>query len=277
MSKNIVRWTIGHNVLPVGIDILGVSVQSAMRALGPNNFDWYVCYNDRTILERLKRVTDGLPVRFILQDWVDIAIPIPRPVPQTGDLEHHDEFSGSVWKLCPIRLDTSVHELSLDNDVIIQRRCEALDRFWEGHLPLVAEDPCRAFGNFDRLIPHYLALNSGLFGMQPGYNPAEDVREFWESAGSPQMVSYLDEQGLLMAAITSRPYTIIEMSTREFLCLHPEWYSDNILTPTPDRANPHWKRYTTELLQEFCRTPILHFCGVNRMPLHVAWSYFNRV
>ncbi len=99
-------------------------------------------------------------------------------------------------------------ELSLDNDVVLWSEPPALAAWCaDGRRCLLAEDVCRAFGQFaDRCGAR--ALNTGIRGLPPGFDYAARLRA--TLARQPvQLDSELDEQGLQVATLVDdAPYVV---------------------------------------------------------------------
>lgn len=179
--KPLVRWTVGPSGSPYDDFILRRSICNFRRIYG-GLFDYVVCFNGRTRSE-----LDGLDVDLIEQKPVE-GMPEPH---------------GVAWKLYPPRLRPEAHELFMDHDVVLVQRITQIDRFLS--LPdafIYSESPpdSRNYGKFDRAVREGFRLNSGLFGVPPGFQFDFSEVGSWQG--------YFDEQGFVAASLCHKPRAI---------------------------------------------------------------------
>ena len=120
---------------------------------------------------------------------------------------------GVAWKLIPVRLFPRLHELSLDNDVILWALPPAMRDWLNADDPracLMAADVQPALGQFAEHCRHR-ALNSGVRGLPPGFDMEQRLKDMLaETAITLQ--SELDEQGLQAAVLLRTKLFVVATS-----------------------------------------------------------------
>lgn len=126
---------------------------------------------------------------------------------------------GVAWKLYPSRLDINRHEVQIDNDIILTDRVEEIDQFFSSDCTLLLEESSRTYGQFEKYVPPNYCINSGIFGLPPGFDLQKYVDFYvhsWEknALGEHDKNETFDEQGLVAFALLSyRKYVIIPQSS----------------------------------------------------------------
>ena len=183
--RPLARWTIG-NVKNEGFEMLKESVR-LFKMIYPE-FDCVVCYNEIS-KERLPKDTE-----LFFQTHDCCAIPVkPKSI--------------NAWKLFPPRLRINSHEIFLDNDVVICGRIPQITEFLAGERPLCYgchDERPFPYGSFAKLfknsnIPQF-KLNSGIFGLPPGYDFEKDLIDNIERLRLSEW-GYFDEQGLVATCL----------------------------------------------------------------------------
>lgn len=151
--KPIIRWTIG-NVSNYGIDCLQASVSSFLK-LYKNNFDYFICYNNLDF-NKIKFL-EKYNLNFLNQE------------------EHKDSvciepISNPCWKLYPPRINLDVHEIFIDNDLIVYKKIPLIDKFLDSNkLFFITEAVKRSYSdNLNNFIHN--KFNSGFFGVPPKFD-----------------------------------------------------------------------------------------------------------
>lgn len=178
--KPIARWTIGP-VRPAGFDCLHRSIE-AFRSL--YDADLYVCYN------RLK------PDQLASLEVAGVCLVDQEAATKQSPI-------GVAWKLYPGRLDLARHELFIDNDLIIEQRIEAIDRFFEEDMTVLLEGETRNYGRYEKHVPPGYCINSGVFGVPPGFDIdaiLNAVGHRWEH-NCPNSSATWCEQGFVAAML----------------------------------------------------------------------------
>lgn len=204
-NKPLVRWTIGP-VRPDGFKCLTESILSFTSLY---DVEAVVCFNcDPNIHPTISasfppNIHPTISPRFI--DQHDYLTEVPP--------------KGVAWKLYPPRLAPDRHELVIDNDIIIHQRIPEIDKFFESNLTLLLAETSRTYGRFERHVPPGLCINSGVYGMPPGFDLKKyidfHVGPEWEknALGEHDKSETFDEQGLIAFALSSHPgYLIISGS-----------------------------------------------------------------
>lgn len=188
-NRPLFRFTIGP-VSRGGFQCLEQAIAQVQTLYDP---EIAVCYN--CSFERVSH----LNVRLVDQNQ-HIEGPIPK---------------GVAWKLYPPRLDINRHEIVIDNDIILNERIPEIDAFLEGTHTLMLEEETRTYGRFARHVPAHLFINSGLYGLPPGFDFEKYVRthagpEWEENARGVHAASKtFDEQGLVALILSSQDYRVI--------------------------------------------------------------------
>ena len=195
--KPLIRFHIGP-ASDSGFDCLGRSIVQIQK-LYPSS-DIVVCYNcDKQKITHLEHVT--------LFDQSPHA---------------NDELPpmGVAWKLYPPRLDLNRHEIIIDNDIILENRIPEIDKFLQSHEHcLLLEGESRTYGRFARHVPAGLKINSGIYGMPPGFDFEPYVQFYsgkeWEinASGTHAKNKTFDEQGLVAFILSNQPHIIIPSTT----------------------------------------------------------------
>ena len=101
------------------------------------------------------------------------------------------------------------HEIIVDNDVIIEKRLDEIDT----SCPLIVSSSCARLisdssGRFSNALPVNIKLNTGLYGMPPGFDLASRINSF----GIGEWEDYFDEQGATSLALYSDDLIVIPLS-----------------------------------------------------------------
>jgi hypothetical protein len=134
---------------------------------------------------------------------------------------------GVGWKLAPLRLFPALHELSLDNDVILWRMPRRLLQWLaQNERCLIAQDVERCLGQFDEDCREG-AYNSGIRGLPPEFNFERAMqtviaRHERRTRKPLLLTSELNEQGLQVAAATLLSAPLVVPTTDVTIC-SPFW------------------------------------------------------
>jgi hypothetical protein len=240
-----IRWTIG-DVTDGGFEALRLSIEGAGRVF-PGCTRMAVYVNTISIAEAQRRCGALEEEVRAKVDWIDAGASAPAWLAPYLD----EGFAqGVAWKLIPLQAFPDLHELALDNDVILWRLPDAIARWLEDDgAILVAEDVRACFGQFAPLCGSQ-ARNLGIRGLPPRF----DLRRALEDllARAPvRLSSELDEQGLQLAALVSAGRSLHVVPVADV----------TICSPFPPHL-PHLGR---------CGA---HFCGLNTRRL--GWSLDGR-
>jgi len=229
--ENVARWTIGQTN-KLGYECLGMSIESFLTF-----YDAKIVLCHNCPAENLSDIESSFPVSF--HD-------------QSQYLDDHIAPKGVSWKLYPPRLAPDQHEIQIDNDIVFENRVEEIDKFFEGDCTLLLQGLSRNYGKFDKHVPTGFFINSGIFGMPPGFNLHKYinflVRQQWEENAKGKHAASItfDEQGLVAFALLNYPRYIIIPNTSVINC-------------------------ETELV----KGNALHFVGLNRDEFHKPYRLFR--
>jgi hypothetical protein len=238
--KPIIRWTMG-DVLPSGFVSLRLSIKSFIHYYG-DEFRLVLCYNNINP-DELK---------------IDSRIELHQ---QTKTLF---QGSGSVWKLTPPRLDTSVPELFVDNDIVFARRNDKVLDFLKGGKFLMCEDHIPWYGKYNSKIPTREKYNAGLFGLPEGYDFEKELVENWKAMGSFSNIESAEEQGLTVYTLKRHPHILLK--NKESCLVHP------FGTPVHDPLHPY---RISEFERYYWSGDMHHFCQLNRTLQHKHFIEYN--
>lgn len=261
LKKPIFRWTFGP-CHPAGYAVLEESMQQAVKLFG-DFFDWRLCVNNLTHeqidIVRTECIAD-LPITLFQQDVG--CSPIPW---ETRRFKRGSSWSvGSFWKVCPARMSLDVHEIIVDNDIVLLRSFPELDHFLHStDFVLLNEDQWLYHGNYTDLLPAGLQVNSGFIGLPPGYDFGKEIKSVWLRFGCRPIETNGDEQGLLGLVVT----TTIHYKKIPWQVL-PEYldHHDGVEQILP-------------LILENRRQSAsgIHFTKVNRSTMHKGWQAYERL
>ena len=222
------RWTIG-NTTAAGYECLKESISSFKKLYECNVI---VCHNcDPTVLNG------------ITHDLFD-----QRSTASTAQIKP----AGVSWKLYPPRIDESVHEIVIDNDIIFRNRIKEIDTFLDNDCTLLLQDDTRTYGRFDKFVPMGYEINSGIYGMPPNFSLQKYVnfycRTDWvkNALGSNKESITFDEQGLVALSLLDYHNFLIIPNTSVTNCEHNLKIAD-----------------------------AMHFIGLNRRSFHRPFSEFK--
>lgn len=269
--KPIFRWTIGDNVGRNGFEILNEAIYWLWKNFH-DEFDLYICYNfhqkDKSYKhELLRNIAKPYPITLYEQKWDSCPIPHTQP----GEVLPDGRQPGSLWKICPPRLDINRHEIISDNDLVITKRINEMVRFLRSSKhTLLLEDPIRFLGRYEGLH-NKTNFNSGLMGLPPGFDFGGKIREVWEMEKHDGL-HYGDEQGLLTYVLTTQQHFII--GKKKLIELHyNHFFYEQVFEDRHDR----YRSYTEELWAQIVTAAEgYHFVQANRYPTHEAWNMFCR-
>lgn len=215
-QKPVVRWTAGPPRSRFDDAILRRSVIDFRKFYG-DVFDCFLCLNGRDALG-----LDDLGAEVIIQK------------PTIGTLEP----KGVAWKLYPPRLRPESHEIFIDHDVVLVERIDAIEEFLaseDAFLYSGSSPASRNYGRFGSLVDDGFHLNSGLFGLPPGFRFDFGLVGEWRD--------YFDEQGFVAASLCHRP-NLIKVGIEDL------WICDGDEIPKAkgyhfvhDRREEMWKRF----------------------------------
>lgn len=255
MKKPIFRWTVGKPNKN-GVDILKISIKSFYKIYG-DTFDYFVCYNNLELnqLYEISKLTDKFNIKLFEQTWNLNPLPV-KPEVYNGIC---NKPNGSLWKICPPRIDINTHEIIMDNDVIITKRLKKIDDFLLSNQILILEDLIEYYGIYKTHFNQKQYFNSGLMGLPPNYDFGKNILETYQKHKKPNSFQNGDEQGLLMLTLLSEPNIII--NTKEIVELH----SFKCLSCQENKTYQFGSG-------EFG----LHFVEANRILKHLHWNKFKR-
>jgi hypothetical protein len=172
-----------------GFEALQLSICGAWKIFG-RAARYVVCVNSADA-GFAREQTGALPVEV---EWKKVS---------RSDLPDFLKLGGSFaegtgWKFCPLRIFHGIPELALDNDCILWKMPEAIERWLRDGGCLIAEDVRAHFGGFAAQCGT-APRNSGIRGLAPDF-PFENALADLMRNGS-ELKTEGDEQGLQVAAV----------------------------------------------------------------------------
>lgn len=193
--KPIARWTIGP-ASRAGYECLRMSIESFLKFY---DAEVVICHNCPA--ETIATLDLG-DYRCVNQQEIAEKSLIPP--------------AGVAWKLYPPRLDINRHEIAIDNDIVFEAGVSEIDHFFKENCTLLLEGSSRNYGRFENHVPVGYRINSGIYGMPPGFDLDNYVRFYcrtdWQlnAFGEYKQSKTFDEQGLVALALLShRKFAII--------------------------------------------------------------------
>jgi len=199
-TKSLLRYTIGP-VSSSGFDILEESIRY-IRNIYPE-LEIVICHNQ--LNEEQIHSLEQLEVPLYTQKH-ECLLQSP---------------TGEQWKLYPPRLNPNGYEIVIDNDIILTERIPEIDEFLTSSKTLVMSAVYRAYGQFAKYVPENLYINSGIYGMPPGFDFEKKIKlltrkvENWSER--------FDEQGLVATCLGNYKHITIPMSEVLPLGENSEW------------------------------------------------------
>lgn len=193
VNKPLARWTIGETT-DDGYKCLMLSIESFTKFYDIEVVILHNCHEDY------------LP-KYLKQY---------KLINQINHLQIGPEPKGVAWKLYPPRLDKTRHEISIDNDIVLNEKIQEIEKFFESNSTLLLEDKGRTYGRFNSHVPPNFHINSGIYGMPPNFDLEPFVKFYagdkWEKNAlfEHDKNETFDEQGLIALALLShKDYIII--------------------------------------------------------------------
>lgn len=192
--KYIIKWHVG-NVSKSGFDCLNESVYS-FRKFYPDA-EFHICYN-QIEPNKLSHFND-----IQLHNQLDFLSSFPIK-PLDGYQVH--------WKLYPPRISKDVHEITIDNDIVIFDKVREIDLFLQSKdHTLLYQGLHGLHGSFSKYIPNGIRINSGIFGMPPYFDFINEMNNLLTVS---DWKNKFDEQGLIaLVLLKNKKYFIIPLTT----------------------------------------------------------------
>ena len=189
--KPLIRWTIGSYELdPIGLECLKTSVICFKKIY--NNIDTIITYNcfPKHFLDKLKQVSEITETPIYEQRLSENKLIIPPK-------QNH----GS-WKLCPARLRPQSHEIFIDNDLVIFRKNNRINKFLENtKYAIITADIDRFYGSLEFDLPMNLKCCNGFFGLPPYYDLDAAINQSLNTLSYKKWEAYHDEQSMVIHAM----------------------------------------------------------------------------
>jgi hypothetical protein len=149
--------------------------------------------------------------------WHQAESLIPWWLPATTDAAFAE---GVAWKLAPVRLFHKIHELSLDNDVILWRLPLELECWLSApDACLISQDVWGCFGAFAHLCGSE-PRNSGIRGLPPDLDYEIVLHKVLNDCPA-SLAAEVDEQGFQVAALLRAGRALHVVRTEEVTICSP--------------------------------------------------------
>ena len=157
------------------------------------NVDLMICHN------QLKN--------YQIAELEKIGIPLHEQIHSGDGFDPH----GVAWKLYPRRLRKDGHEIVIDNDILIKEKIPQIDEFFSSNSTLVYEAAKPMYGQLAKFVPKTPCVNSGIYGMPPGFDFDKKVSFYARTMGKGWLNNCnqgrytWDEQGMVAACMLNHP------------------------------------------------------------------------
>jgi hypothetical protein len=186
--KKIIRWTIG-DCSKEGIDCLKKSVKNIVNFY-KEKFDYYVCYNNLN-----KNKINKLPVRLLNQEEYVDEITI-RPT------------NNPCWKLYPPRIKMDSYEIFIDNDLVLHKKIN-FEQYIKNKSFFITEAYEKSYGTLQYEINDPIFLNSGMFGIPPGFDFKKEINSAIKKFEINWNNSHFEEQAIVAYIFNKQGYELI--------------------------------------------------------------------
>jgi hypothetical protein len=195
-------------------------------------FEYFVCHNNLT----KKEMTKIVELNVNLIDQEDFASCLP--------ISPSNNF-GVSWKLYPPRIDLDAHEIFMDNDVVLHKKFD-----FERHEEtcFISEALKRSYGSFDERIEESIAMNSGVFGLPPGFDFGLALSDAIVKFDVKWDDSYFEEQGLVAYVISNKPHVVLSKKDIDITCNKSSCFAGEYGTHfigLNSGSTYYWKKYRT--------------------------------
>lgn len=236
-ERPLLRWTVG-GCSNLGVEILVYSIRTAMEIF--YDFDLAVCYNNLKYnqIEVIKKTGVRMIDQHIYAN--ELAIP-PRKC---------------LWALLPLRLHPTGYELFMDNDIVFTSRPPQINEWLKNNSILysMSSHRCRNYGIFDKFVPKRCYVNTGCFGIPPGFDFKTKVNTIIRKKGKKaKSYRHHNYQGIVAAAIMRHPKKFVLLKRELQLCRS---------------FRTDMKRWTGKYGT--------HFIRANSTETHEAWETFKK-
>jgi hypothetical protein len=275
------------NCTDQGIEILSESVRRAVQ-IYEDKFNWCICHNNLKPkqLVDLVALAEHFGIRMVKQS----SRQLPISQSSMGSPKSGSEFDwdgsrvgGTLWKLCPARETFDVHEIIMDNDVVLTEALPEIDEFLaSSDKCLILQDNVKFYGLFSNYVESEVALNTGLIGLPPNYYFADDIGEMFYQVQSQNSghdfdcLSQADEQGMIAAVISKKDHIVISNAVIvELLSKTSEQrYSGRGGDGTTKKHLTSYRRFCESIFSPHRKG--YHFCQANRTDAHFAWELYKK-
>lgn len=225
----LIRWTIGP-VSKCGFEILRESV-SRFQDVYPD-VRRVVCYNGVS-----PELLQGIDAELVDQTLFSTSLSFPP--------------SGPAWPLYPPRISLDEHEMFVDNDVVIYRNVSEIDQFLDSEdIVFFSEGTRRRYGNYDHLVPPSIKINSGLFGIPPGFPFLSKIEHALGLNKLGRHEHHHDFQGIVASSLVDFPFTLQIKTSTITLCEPEQEISCGesgihfvVANQCSDRVHKPWEQY----------------------------------
>lgn len=197
MKKPTIRWTIGP-FTELSIEVLGASIKNIRRLYGDRFF--------------LTVTHNNFPESKLQTLPIDLSVDQSKLIDELPIKPPNDPLIGMAWKLYPPRTNLESHEIMLDNDVIIFRKLEAIERFLQSEsLILITEALMRSYSpEHSNKIRNDFNINSGFVCIPPMFDYKAEIISAMHN--HKEWKDRFDEQSIVAIALQSKNIEMIPMS-----------------------------------------------------------------
>lgn len=180
--KPIVRWTIGE-VSYEGVLCLEASICNFIN-LYKNQFRYFLCYNNINLKDL--KFLNKFDLNLIKQN-------------KKEEIEYEfNDLNEPFWKLIPFRIDKNVHEIFIDNDLVIYEKIEEIEEFLNSQNKIICSESLkRCYGSLQNEVKEETYINTGFFGLPPHFEFENKINYIIKKFDLNNARNVFNEQGCL--------------------------------------------------------------------------------
>jgi hypothetical protein len=234
MSNPIIRWTIG-NVSKEGMDCLKLSCRRITTFYG-KEFDYFICYNqiDKDKIKWSNKYNIELIDQQEHKNSLDLE-PINHP----------------CWKLYPPRLNINSYEIFIDNDVVLHKKIDLYYYITNNHF-FISEAFKKNYGTMQSKINKKPYLNSGFFGITPGFNFQEEINLTIKQFNLQWLNSHFEEQAVVAHILNKNNCEVVGLEKIYVCCddIKRAQFGFHFagLNHGDEKHKIFWKKYNSKIL-----------------------------
>lgn len=223
-----------------GFDCLKYSIKKFKYLYKDYDIEYFICYND---IEK-EKFCEFKNINIINKK--DFIESLPTYPPKKMCLP--------AWKLYPPRLDKNSHEIIIDNDLILIKKPNLIDEFFQSDsLIVTTESLIRSYsGTLENHIPENFNINTGLICLPPEFDFKKKLSDCIEEFNL-NWKNHFDEQTLI-AYIFSKYSNLSIIKLSDIYVCHSDYKNSNFgfhFTGINYGNKKHWDSFLSNQKNQF--------------------------